>query len=86
VSRPSVCDADPVTYDDKVWPVTIVRSRYGGIYEPGEWVALACMPADLPLEWDADDVTCASFYEDRRDEIGGGSNPQEAYVDLVRLI
>jgi hypothetical protein len=24
--------------------VTIVRSRYGGIYEPGEWIAL---PAGL---------------------------------------
>jgi hypothetical protein len=22
--------------------VTIVRSRYGGIYEPGGWIAFAC--------------------------------------------
>ena len=66
--------------------VTIVRSRYGGIYEPGEWIAFACWPDQIPPDWNADDVTCAEFFADRRGEVGGGDTPQEAYEDLVRLL
>ena len=65
--------------------VTITTARYGGIYEPGRWVAFACHPRDLPTDWDADDVTAAAFYRERRGEIGGGDTPQEAFDDLVRL-
>jgi len=66
--------------------VTIVRSRYGGTYEPGEWIAFACWPDQIPPDWNADDVTCAEFFAARRDEVGGGDTPQEAYEDLVRLL
>ncbi len=57
--------------------VTILRSRYGGFYEPGEWIAFACWPDDIPPGWNADDVTCAEFFASRREEIGGGATPQE---------
>ena len=66
--------------------VTIVRSRYGGIYEPGEWVAFACWPDDIPPDWKADDVTCAEFFAARSAEVGGGATPQEAYEDLLQLL
>jgi hypothetical protein len=66
--------------------VTIVRSRYGGVHEPGTWIAFACWPDDIPSDWNADDVTCAQFFEERKREIGGGSTPQEAYEDLLRLL
>ena len=71
---------------DRPGTVTIVRSRYGGIYEPGEWVAFACWPADIPPDWNADDVTCAEFFAARGEEIGGGATPQEAYEDLLRRL
>jgi len=45
---PSLRDALPsgmvAVMSDGPGMVTIVRSRYGGIYEPGEWIAL---PAGL---------------------------------------
>jgi hypothetical protein len=66
--------------------VTIVRSRYGGVYEPGAWIAFACWPDEISPDWNADDVTCAGFFLDRRGEVGGGDTPQEAYEDLVRLL
>jgi hypothetical protein len=66
--------------------ITILRSRYGGVYEPGEWVAFACWPDQIPPDWNADDVTCAEFFAARRGEIGGGATPQEAYEDLLRLL
>lgn len=66
--------------------VTIVRSRYGGIYEPGIWVAFPMWPEQLPPDWNADDVTCMKFFEDRKGEFGGGDSPQEAWQDLLRIL
>lgn len=72
--------------DEAPFSVTIARSRYGGIYEPGEWVAFACNPDELSPDWNADDVACAKFYDERRGEVGGGATPQEAYESLCRLL
>jgi len=66
--------------------VTIVRARYGGIYEPGQWIAFPVSPHQLPHGWDADDVTCMKFFETRSGEFGGGDSPQEAYEDLLRIL
>ncbi|MGW4800251.1 hypothetical protein ACWEPC_48315 [Nonomuraea sp. NPDC004297] len=63
--------------------VTIVMSRYGGIYEPGIWVAFPMNPDELPPDWYAGDVECAHFFAERKGEIGGGDTPQEAYEDLL---
>lgn len=65
------------------YPVTIVRSRYGGTYEPGVWVAFPLHPEDLPPDWNAGDVLCNRFWQSR-DDIGGGATPDEAYADLLR--
>lgn len=72
--------------EDDLYPVTIARSRYGGIYEPGAWVAFAAHPEDLPPDWHADDVSCASFFGERAEQIGGGPTPQAAYEDLLRRL
>jgi hypothetical protein len=66
--------------------VTILSSRYGGIYEPGRWIAFACWPGEIPPDWNADDMTCAEFFANRRGEIGGGATPEDAYADLLRLL
>jgi hypothetical protein len=72
--------------DAEIGKATILRSRYGGIYEPGKWIAFACWPDVLPPDWNADDVTCASFFAERRGEIGGGDTPQQAYENLLDLL
>jgi hypothetical protein len=72
--------------DQDLWPVTIVRARYRGVYEPGAWLAFPNHPDRLPGGWDAGDVECASFWAERRDDIGGGESPQEAYDDLKRRL
>lgn len=66
--------------------VTIVRSRYGGIYEPGKWIAFAMSPGDLPPDWNGDDIVCTDFFQSRRGAVGGGETPQEAYEHLLRLL
>jgi hypothetical protein len=74
------------TMSDDLYKVTIVRSRYGGTYEPGVWVAFPYWPEDLSPDWNAGDVACAGFFADRGEEIGGGDTPQEAYDDLCRRL
>jgi hypothetical protein len=64
--------------------VTIVSARYGGIYEPGKWLAFPCSPEAMPEEWNADDGTCMEFWRTRRHEVGGGETPDEALADLRR--
>jgi hypothetical protein len=72
--------------NDDLHRVTIVRSRYGGIYEPGVWIAFPCWPEDISPDWNPGDVVCAGFFADRAEEIGGGDTPQEAYEDLLRRL
>ncbi len=69
---------------DEPYPVTIARSRYGGTYEPGKWVAFPCDPEAVPEDWNADDVSCMEFWRTRRHEVGGGDTPDEALEDLLR--
>ena len=68
------------------WPVTIVKSRYGGVYEPGEWIAFPHAPADIPDDWRAGDAACAEFFAQRGGHVGGGDTPNEALADLLRLL
>ena len=72
-------------YDDS-YPVTIVRARYGGVYEPGLWLAFNAHPAALPPEWDADDLTASEYYEAHAQEVGGGDAPNEAYESLRAIL
>jgi len=41
---------------------------------------------ELPPEWEAEDVTCSRFFENRRGQFGGGGTPQAAYEDLLRIL
>jgi hypothetical protein len=83
---PARCETPPVTSTDEPSSVTIVRSRYGGAYEQGKWIAFPLQPSQLPDDWTADDVTCARFFHDSQGEVGGGDSPQAAYEDLLRIL
>lgn len=65
---------------------TIVSARYGGIYEPGLWLAFPGNPNQLPDEWDADDLTAARYYEEHSHEIGAGETPDEALANLRSIL
>lgn len=68
---------------DGLYPVTIVRSRYGGAYEPGAWLAWPRDANRLPLDWDGDDIPCRRFWESEGGVVGAGNSPQAAYEDLL---
>lgn len=73
---------------DIPYPVTIVMARYGGIYEPGSWLAFGTYPEGLPAGWDGDDASCSRFWSDNahRAQVGAGDGPQSAYADLLRKL
>lgn len=64
------------------YPLTVWRSRYGGVYEGGEWVAMNCDPHSVPSEAYSDDVTCATWWS-TADRVGVGSTIEEAIAKLV---
>lgn len=68
---------------NRLYPVTIIRSRYKGAYSGGSWLAFYCDPEDIPPEATADDGTCAAwFHSDPAAFVGRGSTPDGAYNDL----
>lgn len=76
---------------DKIWPVTIVKSRYQGSYEGGKWLALNVIYENVPRSIMCDDIACATFFDtyDKSNKkknplkIGRGNTPDEALKDLV---
>jgi len=64
-------------------PVTVIESRYGGVYEPGAWLAFPCPLDELRDSWDEEDVPCMRFWDENPHAAGGGSTPAEAYAALM---
>ena len=68
------------------YPVTVVRARYSGAYEPGEWRAFPLSADDLPAGWAGGDPACVGFWQSYDGVVGAGSTPQAAYDDLVERL
>ncbi len=85
-------DYDPLMIS---WQVTICRSRYGGTYEGGKWLAIPKEPEFLPKEILGGDTECGEFFGEAPEHfgdkpphplavfIGRGENPGEAFADMV---
>ena len=43
---------------NRLYPVTIVQTRYGGIYEGGAWAALLSHPEEIPPDAFGGDSVC----------------------------
>ena len=67
---------------DHLWPVTIIATRYGGIYEGGEWAAFPLHPEQVPDDARADDITCPTWWEQYARFVGVGVTPDAALADL----
>jgi hypothetical protein len=66
--------------------VAILGTRYGGVYEGGNWIAWV---GDLDWldDYQAGDLACQAFFEDYSDApIGRGETPQAALDDLRRRV
>ena len=65
-----------------LYPVTLIRTRYGGIYEGGEWAAFPIHSDEIPVEVEGDDVTCATWWSEFGHAVGVGASPDAALADL----
>ena len=65
-----------------MYPITIVKDRYGGTYSGGAFLAFNLSCEEIPLEIDADDVTCCKFWKNTKIKVGKGATPDEALDDL----
>ena len=67
-----------------LWPITIIPSRYSGVYEGGTWLAFFCYYDQIPSAIYGDDIECSEFFEDHKDiSIGRGQTPDAALNNLV---
>ena len=60
----------------------MIRTRYGGIYEGGEWAAFPIHFEEIPPDVDGDDATCATWWADFAHAVGVGDTPDVALADL----
>ena len=76
------------TYDDsldKIYPLTVIHSRYQGTYEGGVYLAWNRHFYNINSDAMGDDIECSSYFADSDHNdgpIGVGRTPYEAIKDL----
>lgn len=69
-----------------LYPVTVVKTRYSGVYEGGRWAAFPVEAHDVPMQASDDDVTCMMWWAENGDYVGIGVDPIAAIEDLESKI
>jgi hypothetical protein len=66
-----------------LYPIVISQSRYGGVYEGGEWFCMANCDF-IPDDAVGDDEACADFWASKAAaNIGIGKTPNDAFFDML---
>ena len=65
-----------------IYPLTIILTRYGGVYEGGEYAAFNCYPNQIPRAAQGDDISCSQWWEANSDLVGVGDTAEDALADL----
>jgi hypothetical protein len=68
----------------EIWPVTVSKDRYNGVYSKALWLAFCLEPCEVPEEPWGDDVTAGVYWREHPyvELIGKGSTMEEAVADL----
>lgn len=66
-----------------IYPVTIIRTRYGGVYEGGRWAAFNLYPHEIPEDATGSDIECAIWWGTHGIPVGVASAPTMALIDLA---
>lgn len=75
-------------YSFQIYPLTIVRDRYGGAYSGAKFTAWHCEAESIPEGVNGDDVSCGeswdeiSYSPEWEHQIGYGNTIDEAIEDL----
>lgn len=66
---------------DDIWPLVIIKARYGGVYEGAKFVAFMADPATVDDAYGGD-LECEEFFLAWTLPIGRGETPDEAVSSL----
>lgn len=47
---------------DPLWPITIIASRYGGVYEGAKFLAFNLNFFEIPDAVHGDDISCSTWF------------------------
>ena len=71
----------------ELYPIIVLQSRYGGVYEGGEWFAISGfenLSSGLSKYFEGDDCDAVDFWSDEHDfPIAVGSSPNDAVNLLI---
>lgn len=65
-----------------VYPLTVVKTRYGGVYEGGPWAAFNCHAHEIPEAAFGDDTTCMFWWENPQVTVATGESVEDAVSSL----
>lgn len=73
-----------------IYPLTIIKDRYAGVYSGGAYIAFNCYPECVPEDVTGDDISCAEFWQkgilDCNCECVVGNTVNEAVAGLKSAI
>ena len=69
-----------------IYPLTVVKDRYTGVYSGGKFTAWNLEPYEVPLEICDGDGPCMNFWDRKEVLAGCGETPTEAIIDLAHLM
>lgn len=67
------------------YPVTIIKTRYKGVYEHGRWAAFNLRPESVPGSVMGSDIECATWWDHFRAGVGLGETPDLALAALEQI-
>ena len=70
----------------EIYPVTIIKDRYDGVYSQGKWTAWPIGIQHIPLAQDDGDSECNIFWDQYDKPVGKGDTPDKAFADLVEVL
>lgn len=66
----------------RLFPVTIITTRYSGVYEGGDWAAFKMRAHEVPRAATGDDSECMAWWNEYGAGVGVGPSPEAALADL----
>ena len=71
----------------EIYPLTIVRDRYNGIYSGGMYLAFNLDYYEIPIEISGSDIPCWEWWNNNKDYlVGKGETPTKAINDLLKKL
>lgn len=68
---------------DDIFPLTVIRTRYSGVYEGGRYAAFATQYYDIPQAATGSDIPCSEWWAYNLHLVGIGNEINEAIENLI---